>query len=909
MKFSKQFDAPIETKLRRRVTAAFIGFTSWRDARLAAQDAYWEAHAYEVMETIQRTSTHVSQAANSAGVFALSGKETSLVRYQTAIDSILRDEQALRHLTTDNPSQQRRLDVLEPQVRMALEFSESIIDKRRKLQSYPSGSDSLEAGGFIDLVQSTANDMRAEEIRLLSQRTQRAEAGQWLTKFTAIAGAFLGAGLWVLAWLAVNREIDGSARTRTQITALNAGLEQRVEQRTADLQSEITERKVAEQALKESLATSKVALRELADQSFALDQHAIVATTNVQGTITHVNEKFCSISKYSKDELIGRNHRILNSGHHPKEFFQRMYETITDGKVWHGEIKNRAKDGSIYWVDTTIVPFAGGDGKPRQYIAIHADLTERKRIEEALVAQAQVMNSGQVFVRDMQNRVVFWPLGAEKLYGFGSGEALGIVSHDLFRTQFPEPLEMIEKKLFATGVWEGELIHRRRDGTTIFVSSAWMLHRDNQGRPVRILETNVDITARKQAHERLATQAEELANSRFAFEAQTLMLQSVLDGMTEGLVAADEQGKFVLWNIAAEKILGMGPDNLAPQEWAGHYGLFLNDTVTPFPTEQLPLARAIRGEANTSEMFVRNHRLVEGAWIEVSAGPRKTKDGVVCGAVAAFRDITRRKADEREIQELNDELEQRVAARTAQLETVNMELEAFSYSVSHDLRAPLRHIGSFSGILMEEFGPTLDPAAQNYLKRIQAGTQKMGVLIDELLNLAQVGRHALNLQPTRLNSIVAEVREMLQPDSVGRQVEWLVDDLPAMVCDPVLVKQVFQNLLTNALKFTRPRARVVIEVSHKEENGQSVFMVRDNGVGFNMQYVNKLFGVFQRLHSTDEFEGTGVGLVTVQRIIHKHGGRVWADAEADKGAAFYFTLGVGKQQESKANQATAGGQS
>jgi light-regulated signal transduction histidine kinase (bacteriophytochrome) len=240
----------------------------------------------------------------------------------------------------------------------------------------------------------------------------------------------------------------------------------------------------------------------------------------------------------------------------------------------------------------------------------------------------------------------------------------------------------------------------------------------------------------------------------------------------------------------------------------------------------------------------------------------------------------------------------------------------------------LRHISGFSKMLVEEFGPTLDPNAHQYLERIQAGTQKMGLLVDELLNLAKVGRHVLTRQRVGLKSVVEEVIAILEPDTAGRQVEWVIDDLLEAECDPILVKQVFQNLLANALKFTRPSAvtatghradaqagksvpvgHAVIQLSRIEEHGQSVFMVRDNGIGFNMKYVDKLFGVFQRLHSAGEFEGTGIGLATVQRIVQKHGGRVWAEGELGKGAAFYFTLSAAQPAESKINAATAGGQS
>jgi len=523
------------------------------------------------------------------------------------------------------------------------------------------------------------------------------------------------------------------------------------------LKSEIDERVVATkraESLNDELRNQKSLLekalaseRKLSLQTSALDQHAIVAITNPRGKITYVNDKFCAISGYSREELIGQDHRLVNSGHHPKEFIRDLWTTISYGKVWHGEIKNRAKDGSFYWVDTTIVPVFEDQGKILQYVAIRTDVTERKLAEEASAQLAAIVNSSNdaIIGKDLDGIITSWNPGAEKVFGYSAGEMIG------------KPITRLIP-------------------------------------PNRIKEET-----------------------------------AIIDRVKRG------------------------------------------ETVEHFDT--------IRA--------TKDGRLID---ISVTVSPVRDKTGKIMGASKVARDITERKQAEAEIRELNTHLEQRVAERTVQLEVANKELEAFSYSVSHDLRSPLRAVDGFSQAVLEDYSSLLPEDGRRQLQTIRQGAQRMGVLIDDLLTFSRLSRAPLNKVAVDTGKQVKHVLEDLRLQQEGRPLKISLGELPTCQGDPALLHQVWINLVSNALKYTRHRNPAMVEIGCMSEKDQNVYFVRDNGAGFDMRYAHKLFGVFQRLHRMDEFEGTGVGLAIVQRIVHRHGGRIWTEAAVEKGATFYFTL-------------------
>ncbi|HJV49127.1 MAG TPA: PAS domain S-box protein [Geothrix sp.] len=382
-----------------------------------------------------------------------------------------------------------------------------------------------------------------------------------------------------------------------------------------------------------------------------------------------------------------------------------------------------------------------------------------------------------------------------------------------------------------------------------------------------------DITARRDAEATLEQNRERLE------KAQHIAHMGFLDWnlRTNELVCSDEVYRW--YGISREE---------APKTPE-----FVARVVHPEDLERtrLGLEAAIRGE----RPYDLDHRILRPdgrvLWVHAQAELARDAEGNPERLLGTMVDVTERKSAEAEVSRLNEDLERRVAERTSQLEAVNHELASFSYSVSHDLRAPLRHVNGYIDLLRREVEGQVSDKGRRYLQVISDASREMGQLIDDLLAFSRMGRAEMEERICNLDAMVRTTLRELEPATRGRQVAWILPPLPEVIGDASMLKLVFTNLLDNALKFTRPRALARIEIgSAAPENGRLVLFVRDNGVGFDPQYIHKLFGVFQRLHRADEFEGTGIGLANVQRILSRHGGRAWADGTPDGGATFYFTL-------------------
>ncbi|MBI5030859.1 MAG: PAS domain S-box protein [Chloroflexi bacterium] len=444
--------------------------------------------------------------------------------------------------------------------------------------------------------------------------------------------------------------------------------------------------------------------------------------------------------------------------------------------------------------------------------------------------------------------------------------------------------EFIEKAIAGQtnqASFDKRYIHKQGHIIWGHVSSA--LVRNAQGEPMYFISHVQDVTTQKQASQALHDSERRLA---------------VAQRMAHiGYWERDFDVRQVTLSDEACRIFGISQQGLTLNldEWHPRWVALIH------PQDQPRLIQLLADVSAGKRSYDVEYRIVrpDGAvrFIYSQAEVKRDASGRPHIMLGMMQDITERKHAEEEIHKLNQELEQRVADRTAQLEAANKELEAFAYSVSHDLRAPLRHIDGFLELLRQRTATPLDTQSQHYMTNISDAARRMGILIDDLLAFSRMGRYEMSKMQVDLASLVQEVLQEIAPEIKDRNIKWHVADLPPVTGDRAMLHVVLVNLISNALKFTRSRQPAEIEIGClPSQDAEIIIYVRDNGVGFDPQYADKLFGVFQRLHRIDEFEGTGIGLANVRRIIHRHGGRTWAESQVDQGATFYFSLPSIKQE-------------
>jgi PAS domain S-box-containing protein len=578
------------------------------------------------------------------------------------------------------------------------------------------------------------------------------------------------------------------------------------------------------------------------------------------------------------------------------------------------------KDGEEITIEIALSPMepirdlAGTEG--RLVFAIIRDVTEREEVKKALRESEEryrslVQNTSDIItILEADGAVRYISPAVERVIGYKPEEQVGI---DAFGSVHPDDRERalglfaeILKKPGLHPPLEFRVPHK--DGSWrylehavnnllddpavggVVVNSRDITERKRAETEIQRLNENLETRVAERTIELESALAELEQRERGLLESEQ-QLRQLFENSADALFVHDEQGRFVDCNAEACRTLGYTREELLELSVADLATRLISEEERQAKKGETLWERAMRGEPGRMVGFEENElRRKDGTTFPVEVGVGAIEYQGQRLIFASARDTTERKRAEEELHRLNEELEARVQWRTAQLEAFNNELEAFSYSVSHDLRAPLRAIDGFSQILLEDYEDKLDEEGKLYLRRTKNASQRMGHLIDDLLNLSRMTRSEMRRESVDLSALVKAVVEDLRGTRPEHEVDVIVEEGLVANGDESLLRVALENLLGNAWKFTRDQPDPRIEFGMLEHEDITAYFVRDNGVGFDMAYADKLFGAFQRLHSTGEFEGTGIGLATVQRIIHRHGGRVWARGEIGKGASVFFTL-------------------
>ncbi|MFZ2643301.1 MAG: PAS domain S-box protein [Verrucomicrobiia bacterium] len=640
------------------------------------------------------------------------------------------------------------------------------------------------------------------------------------------------------------------------------------EQGVLGVSVDITERKRADEALAAANERLQSTLANMAQGYYAIDRDWRVVAVN------DVAERHFG---KPASELIGGTLEQATQGRIPDNVRKGIKQVMASAQPQHFEVQSKVRPGT--WATDYIYPLDGG-------VEVYfTDITERKRAEEALLESEEyfrtmfeVASIGLAQTNPRTRQFVRVNQKMTEITGYSAGELLQMCITDL---SYPDDLS--RDREFFDWVVRGEAPschtekrYVRKDGAVIWASVNATVIRDAAGQPTHAMAAIEDITARKQVEIALCESEKRL--------------RTVGDNIPGGalyqlLLPSQGQSRYTYISAGFERIFGIPVENIMNDPWA-FWDLIVTEDKRHLEEVQERCARQMtvfdcefRQRTATGEM----------KWIHARSTPRRLPDGsILWDGVAA--DVTERKQAEEEVNKLNAELEQRVRERTAQLEFANKELEAFSYSVSHDLRAPLRAINGFASVLTQEHARQLDEEGRRTLGVVCAEAERMGQLIDDLLEFSRMGRQAMLKSEVDMHAEAQTAFDRCIADTSDRDIWLKLHPLPRSEGDRAMFSHVWTNLISNAIKYTRTRPVAEIEISGQVRGNELVYCVKDNGVGFDMKYTHKLFAVFQRLHSEEDFEGTGVGLALVERIVRRHGGNVWAEGKVGEGAAFYFSL-------------------
>ncbi len=654
----------------------------------------------------------------------------------------------------------------------------------------------------------------------------------------------------ILKWFGTCTDITERKLAAEEIHMLNFDLERRVEQRTSELQT-----------ANESLYASQERYRSLVKTA---REYAILSL-DTEGRVTTWNAGAERIKGYTEAEIIGQHFsRFYTSGDvqkgkPPFELKQALAVGQYEDNGWRVR-----RNGTLFWANVVITTMRDSHGVHVGFSKIVRDLSLRRQAEEKLRTSEEwlraLVEGGKkysIITLDARGCVTTWNAGAERIKGYRADEVIGqhisgfYTPEDVQRGKPEQQLKIATE----TGQYDEDGWRVRKDGSRFWANVLISSLRDSSGKHLGFSKITRDLTD--------IMRAEEQARNFFLLSLELLCICGV-------------DGYFKVVNPAWENTLGFTQTELcATPFWDLIHpdDLLLTQTAAKRITASQPLNH-----------FENRYRCKDGSYRWLLWKVALSSDSLLMHCAAS--DITQIKQTEAEIAVLNSSLQ----FQNLELATANKELEAFSYSVSHDLRAPLRSIDGFSKAILEDYTDKLDSTGQDYLRRVRASSQHMGQLIDDMLNLSRASRGELRNESTDLSQIAREVIAECRASSPGRQVRVELSDGLVTRADPRLMRIVLTNLLGNAWKFTAKTEHARIEFASTGENGQTEYFVRDNGAGFDMAYADKLFGAFQRLHTDKEFPGTGIGLATIQRIIHRHGGTVHAQGKLGEGATFCFTV-------------------